>query len=88
MSMSMLVTPSEIVSSVTTSFFDFISCKKPDEIKRQVIYQDYVDGGLRVPNMEVMAKSLKLAWISRFLSTDVLSRKENSKAIPYHFFRE
>jgi len=55
--MSMLVTPSEIVSSVTTSLFDFIWCKKPDKIKRQVMYQDYVDGGLCVPNMEVMAKS-------------------------------
>ena len=87
-STSMLVTPSEIVSSVTTSLFDFIWCKKPDKTKRQVMYQDYVDGGLRVPNMEVMAKSLKLAWISRFLSIDVLSRKENWKAIPYHFFRE
>ena len=87
-SKSMLVTPSEVVSSVTTSLFDFIWCKKPDKIKRQVMYQDYVDGGLRVPNMEVMAKSLKLAWISRFLSIDVLSRKENWKAIPYHFFRE
>jgi len=85
---SMLVTLSEIVSSVTTSLFDFMWCKKPDKIKRQVMYQDYVDGGLRVPNMEVMAKSLNLAWISRFLLTDVLSRKENWKAIPYHFFRE
>lgn len=85
-SKSMLVTPSEVVSSVTTSLFDFIWCKKPDKIKRQVMYQDYVDGGLRVPNMEVMAKSLKLAWISKFLSTDVLSRKENWKAITYHFF--
>ena len=54
---------SMLVSSVTTSLFDFIWCKKPDKIKRQVMYQDYVDGGLRVPNMEVMAKSLKLAWI-------------------------
>ena len=35
-----------------------------------------------------MAKSLKLAWISRFLSIDVLSRKEIWKAIPYQFFRE
>ena len=52
------------------------------------MYQDYVDGGLRVPHMELMAKSLKLAWISRFLLTDVLSRKENWKAILYHFFRE
>jgi len=78
----MLVIPSETVSSVTTSLFDFIWCKKPDKFKRQVMYQDYVDGGLRVPNMEATAKSLKLAWISRFLSTDVLSRK----AITYHFF--
>ena len=81
----MLVNAPEIVSSVTTSLFDFIWCKKPDKIKRQVMYQDYVDGGLRVPNMEVMAKSLKLAWISRFLSTDVLSRREIWKAIS-HFF--
>ena len=87
-SKSMLVTPPEIVSSVTTSLFDFIWCKKPDKIKRQVMYQDYADGGLRVSNMEVMAKSLKLVWISRFLSTDVLSRKEVWKAIPYNFFRE
>ena len=59
----MLVTPSEIVPSVTTSLFD------------------YVDGGLRVPHLEVTAKSLKLAWIS----TDVLSRKENWKAIPFQY---
>ena len=36
------------------------------------MYQDYVDGELPEPNIEVIAKSLKLAWISRFLTTDVL----------------
>ena len=71
-STSMLVIPSETVSSVTTSLFDFIWCKKPDKVKRQVMYQDYVDGELPEPNIEVIAKSLKLAWISRFLTTDVL----------------
>ena len=85
-STSMLVIPSETVSSVTTSLFDFIWCKKPDKVKRQVMYQDYVDGELPEPNIEVIAKSLKLAWISRFLTTDVLWRKENRKAIPDHFF--
>ena len=84
----MLVIPSETVSSVTTSLFDFTWCKKPDKVKRQVMYQDYVDGGLRVPNMEVIAKSLNLAWISRFLTTDVLSRMENWKTIADHIFRE
>ena len=52
------------------------------------MYQDFIDGGLRVPNMEVMAKSLKLAWISRFLTVDMLSRKENWKAIPEYFLRK
>ena len=50
--------------------------------------QDFIDGGLRVPNMEVMAKSLKLAWISRFLTVDMLSRKENWKAIQEYFLRK
>ena len=87
-SSSMLETPSETISSVTTSLFDFIWRKKPDRIKRQVMNQDFIDGGLRVPNMEVMAKSLKLAWISRFLTVDMLSRKENWKAIPEYFLRK
>ena len=64
-SMSMLVTP-----------FDFIWCKKPDKIKRQVMYQDCVDGRLSVPNMEVMAKSLKLAWISRFINPCAVKEAE------------
>ena len=87
-SSSMLETPPETISSVTTSLFDFIWRKKPDKIKRQVMYQDIIDGGLRVPNMEVMAKSLKLAWISRFLKVDMLSRKENWKIIPDYFLRK
>ena len=37
-STSMLVIPSETVSSVTTSLFDFIWCKRPDKVKRQVMY--------------------------------------------------
>ena len=52
------------------------------------MYQDFIDGGMRVPNMEVMAKSLKLAWISRFLTIDMLSRKKNWKAIPDYFLRK
>ena len=39
-------------------------------IKRQVMYQNYDKGGLRVPNVDVMIKSLRLAWIPRLLSND------------------
>ena len=38
--------------------------------------------------MEDMAKALKLAWIARLLTTDMLSRDENWKAIPDNLFRK
>lgn len=41
-----------------------------------------------IEDYAVTTKSLKLAWISRFLTTDVLSRKENWKSIADYFFRE
>ena len=46
-SMSMLVTPSEIVSSVTTSLFDFIWCKKRTKLKgkfciKTTLMEDFV----------------------------------------------
>ena len=43
-STSMLVVPSEIITSRTVSLFNFIWCKNPDKVKRQVLYQDYQDG--------------------------------------------
>ena len=60
--------------------------QKPSKVKRQVLYQDYQDRGLRVPNFEVMSKALKLAWIGRFLSVEQPHGKENWKVIPEYFF--
>ena len=84
----MLIIPSEIVSLLTTSLF--IWCKKNrTKLKgNSCIKTTYLDGGLRMLNMEVLAKSWKLAWISRLLPTDMLSRKENWKAILFHCFSE
>ena len=42
---------------------------------------DYDKGGLRAPSIDVMAKSLNLAWISRLLSEERIS-KESWKVIP------
>ena len=38
--------------------------------ERHVMYQNY-DRGLRVLNVDVMIKSLRLAWISRLLSKTI-----------------
>ena len=39
-----------------------------------------------MPNIEIMAKAIKLAWIARFLSVDQLYRSENWKVIPEYYF--
>ena len=49
------------------------------------MYQNYDKGGIRVPNADVMAKSLRLAWISRLLSNDE-EWSQVWKAISNHFF--
>lgn len=64
----------------------FIRCKKPDKVKRQVLYKDYQYGGFQVPNFEAMSKALKLVWIGRFLSVQQPHGKENWKVIPEYFF--
>ena len=50
--------------------FQFLWKNKPDKIKRQVLYQDQGDGGLRFTIGEIMFKSLRLTWIQRLLKND------------------
>lgn len=68
--MSILDTPKSCIPTINTSIFQFIWKKRKDKIKRQLLYQNYDKGGLRVPNVDVMIKSLRLAWIPRLLSND------------------
>jgi len=44
--------------------------KQRNTIKRQVLYQDHGDGGLQFTIVEIMFKSLRLAWIQRLLKND------------------
>ena len=68
---SMLDIPNNYASVIQSLLVQFLWKNKPDKIKRQVLYQDYCDGGLRVTNVEIMFKSLHLAWIQRLLKNEV-----------------
>ena len=81
----MSVIPSCYIPSIKNLIFNFIWNKKPDRIKRDVMTQDYVDGGLRVPNVEFLFKALNLAWISRLLLSDD-NFPATWKSIADHFF--
>ena len=86
-SASMSSMPTEAsVKLITNYLFNFIWNKKPDKIKRQVMYQDYMDGGLRVPNILTTFKSLNLAWIPRLLKSENCS-DESWSYIPSYYFK-
>ena len=77
----------DYIVKIQSLIFKFIWKEKQDKIKREVLYQDYERGGLRVTHVETLCKALRLAWIQRFLKSD--SREiENWKVIPCSFFKK
>ena len=74
-------------SGIKKSIFSFIWSKKPDKIKRNIMCQDYINGGLRAPDPDILFKSLRLALISRLLIPDETTT-EPWKSIPSHFFKK
>ena len=64
------------------SFFSFLWKNKKDKKKRTVMYQPLSEGGLDFVNFSAVVKSLRLAWISRLLS----STTDSWKAIPNYYF--
>ena len=85
----MLDVNQEDTSRVKKSLFNFIWNKKQDKIKRDVMCQDYSNGGLhvRAPDPNTLFKSLRLAWISKLLATDEIET-ELWRSIPTHFFQK
>ena len=84
---SSLHVPREFLGAVNSTIFKFIWKNKKDKLKRKLMILDYDQGGLRAPSIDVLAKSLKLAWISRLL-TDEPTCRESWKTIPNYFFEK
>ena len=79
-----LVVPQGIADMVKTKSFRFIWRNKKDKIKRSGLYQDLDTGGIRMTDVTIMFKVLKLAWIPRLMTSD----KKNWGIIPNHFFKK
>ena len=69
------------IQTVNSAILKFIWKNKKDKIKRRVMISDYVEGGLRAPSIEIMAKSMKLAWIPGRLSEEE-NFEDSWKAVP------
>ena len=83
----MLDTHKDYIVKIQSLIFKFIWKDKQDKIKREVLYQDYERGGLRVTHVETLCKALRLAWIQRFLKGDSRGT-ESWKVIPCSFFKK
>jgi len=78
----MLSVPTSIIKDVQKELFSFLWKNKKDKIKRMVMYQPPAEGGLNFVNFPAVVKSLRLAWLSRFLSLS----SDAWKAIPNYYF--
>ena len=68
-SASNLVVPPGTVDLVKTKSFTFLWRNKKYKIKRSGLYQDPDTGGIRMPDLNIMFKVLKLAWITRLMNS-------------------
>ena len=65
--MSVLSPPKQILKQIEGLLFKFL-WNGNDKVKRHATYNDYSEGGLRMPNVEIVVKSLRLAWLQRLLN--------------------
>ena len=75
--------PNDIAGNVKRRLFSFLWKNKRDKIKREGLYQDYDNGGLRMTDIQTMIKALRLAWIPRLLKND----QSNWKFASDHFLK-
>jgi len=65
---TVLPNPSQdIISNIKSLCYKFLWDEKPDKIATKRITQDYVEGGLKMLDIDIFLKSLKASWIKRFI---------------------
>ena len=57
------------IKELETTLYKYIWDNKPDRVSRKLITQDYVNGGLKMTNINDFIKALKISWIRRSLSS-------------------
>ena len=61
-----LPTPTKnVISSLNKDIFEFIWKSRSDKIKRLLVTQDYLSGGLKMINIDHFITALKSSWIKR-----------------------
>ena len=65
--LALLNPPEELIKRLDTLFFKFLLNSGPDRIKRDIIITNLSAGGLRMVNINIFIKSLKITWLRRVI---------------------
>ena len=57
----------KILKEINSLFFNFLWSDKGDKIKRNVVINDYLEGGIKMIDVFSFNKSLKATWIKKYL---------------------
>ena len=68
--LALLQTDREAIKEINTICFQFLWDEKGDKIKRNVMINDYAEGGLKMIDIESFNKSLKSSWIKKYLDIE------------------
>ncbi len=79
--------PDHIQKKVNEYLYKFIWDNKPDKVKRNIMIQNYDNGGLKMIDLDMCIKSIHVKWIKEYLSCksnpvwkstfEFLSKKKN-----------
>ena len=59
-----------MIKDIESIFFNFLWDKKPDKIKRETVYKDYSEGGLRMINTKIFITALKSTWVRKMITNN------------------
>ena len=82
--LTMLNAPHWVIEEANTIFFKFLWDGKPDKIKRSTILRQIYAGGLKMIDIDCMARALKVSWLKKFYED--VNRKWT--IIPSFYFKE
>ena len=68
--MSSLLTNHNAIGEIHKILFNFLWDGKGDKIKRDIMVSDYENGGVRMIDIKLFDKALKLSWIKKYLDTE------------------
>ena len=68
--LSPLLTNAKVIKEVNKLFYSFLWNGKRDKIERDIIINDYSNGGLKMIDIQSFSKSLKATWIKKYLDEE------------------